>query len=405
VEDTLNILGIFSFLFSVILLFYILRKKNGPLVICGWLGLFVYSIPSFINRSRKLIYAADEEYHLVVPDIESKFIYFLFWLGFGFSLFFKNFNIKKENYLNHKIDNSLNIFIHLSFFYLFITIIFFFFERDGFIVLIGRWLFLFVTIGLILQKKKYLIFFVAILAIIYSLLVPDRTLVVILLSFIFANFISKNFSKKKNIKEISKFYLISFIIITVIISSVIFNKYVQEFRTNSDVFIELMLLAITDLHRTFEPLLIYAHTLFAINDFKDFSTIKYLISIFSNLTLYPSFFGLSSDYYNISIMEHLPHYTFGIAGSIMASTYLAFGYLGLFITGYIYGLLLKIGDFNLKFQNKSSTIFLTTILLVMSIYIHRNGLDNFLAFVRQIFLLFIFIKLQELFISFVKKNN
>jgi hypothetical protein len=104
VQDTLNIFRIFSFLFSIILLFHILRKKNGPLIICGWLGLFVYSIPSFINRSRKLIYATDEEYHLVVPDIESKFIYFLFWSGFGFSLF-SNYNIKKEDYLNYKIYN------------------------------------------------------------------------------------------------------------------------------------------------------------------------------------------------------------------------------------------------------------------------------------------------------------
>jgi len=407
-QDTLNVFGIFSFLFSLILFFYILRTKSGPLIICGWLGLFVYSIPSFINRARNLTYPMGEEYYMDVPNIESKFIYLLFWLGFGFSLFFKNFNNKKEAYFNYEINNSLNIFVNLSFFYLFIIIFCFFlgYDLNKFIFIIGKWFCLFIIIGSILQKKKLIIFFFVILTLIYSLLVADRTIIIILLSFVFASFISENLHKKKTYQNFLKFIFISFIIIITIIISIVFTKYLSVLiQTGKGLSIESMLKIFLNLDTSFEPLIIYGHTLFAIDDFKDFSTIKYLISIFSNLTLYPSFFGLSSNYYNISLMEYLPHYTFGIAGSIMAANYLAFGYLGIFITGYVYGLLLKIGDFALKFKHKSSTILLSTICLIMAIYIHRNALDNFFAIVRQVIILFIFIKFQELFIRFVIKNN
>lgn len=406
-QDTFNIIGIFSFLFSLVLLFYILKKKNGPLILCGWFGLFVYSTPSFINRARKLIYTSNEEYYLVVPDIESKLIYFLFWLGFGLALLLKNFNFKQRIYSKSINYNSLNIFTYLSFFYLLIYLLYIFsgYDVNRYIGLIGKWLFLFTLICFSIKKKIFFIIFVLLITIIYSLLIFDRTVVIMMLSFAFASFIIKNFYKTKNFKEFLRFYLISFIAVIVTIASIIFTKYFSVSIVHGNALsIDSMLKVVAKLNKSYEPFIIYGHTMFAIDQFKDFSTIKYLIAILSNITLYPSVFDLSSNYYNNSLMKYLPHYSFGVAGSIMASTYLAFGYTGLFITGYIYGLLLKTGDFALRFKYNTSTVLLSTICLIMSIYIHRNGLDNFLSLVRQVFLLFIFIKLQELFIRFVLKK-
>ena len=99
------------------------------------------------------------------------------------------------------------------------------YDVNRYIGLIGKWLFLFTLICFSIKKKIFFIIFVLLITIIYSLLVFDRTVVIMMLSFAFASFIIKNFYKTKNFKEFLRFYLISFIAVIVTIASIIFTKY------------------------------------------------------------------------------------------------------------------------------------------------------------------------------------
>ena len=99
----------------------------------------------------------------------------------------------------------------------------------------------------------------------------------------------------------------------------------------------------------------------------------------------------------------------GVAGSIFASSYLAFGYLGVFIAGYFYTAILIFSDYYFENKKNCLAILILSIAAILSIYIFRNAIDNFLSIVRQLILLFTFIWSQYFLINFcnriLKKNK
>ena len=403
-----NISGFYIFIFLIFLIILLIKKDSlGAFSIAGWAGLFVFSIPIFLDKFRKLYYFPGEEFYLLQPNLDSKFIYFLFWLGFSAALFFfKNYE-KPVNTIYIK-DRTLDIFSYVCFFNTVVFLIYQYYSNDIEIIsLIGKWLFLFLLVVLLMRKKNFQALVLVIIIVIYGFILLDRTLSIIS-AFILVAFKLNEFKLKK-IKSFRYFFKLLifglftiFFLVTIITYTKLFGKFmagIQEFS------LEAIFVVFKDLQKSFEPLIIYGHTIFALDGFKDFELNKYLISIFSNLTIYPSFFGLSTNYYTSTLMEHFQDISFGLAGSIYASTFLAFGYFGLFVTGCLYGLFLCYADYRLEFYKNTFTVLIGVSATITAIYLHRNGLDNFLSIFRQLIILYFWLKIQTSFICIITKKD
>lgn len=392
-----NISGFFIFIFSIILiLLYIKKNSLGTFAIAGWAGLFVFSIPIFLDKFRKVYYYPGEEFYLLQPNLESKFIYFLFWLGFATALlFFKNY--EKSNHTIYIKNKTLDVFSYVCFVNTVIFLIYQYYSNDIEILsLIGKWLFLFFLVVLLMREKNFQALVLVIITIIYGFILLDRTLSVISTFILVAFKLNQLKSiKTKNFKYFFKIFIFALITIFFLVIIITYTKLFGKIMAGTQ---ELSLDAISvvfrDLQKSFEPLIIYGHTIFALDGYKDFELNKYLISIFSNLTIYPSFFGLSTNYYTSTLMEHFQDISFGLAGSIYASTFLAFGYFGIYATGCFYGVFLCYADYRLEFYKNTFTVLIATAAIITAIYLHRNGLDNFLSIFRQLIILYFWLKIQ-----------
>ena len=392
-----NISGFYILIFSIVLIILYIKKNSlGAFAIAGWAGLFVFSIPIFLNKFRKVYYYPGEEFYLLQPNLESKFIYFLFWLGFSTALlFFKNY--EKSNNTIYIKNKTLDVFSYVCFVNTVIFLIYqYYLNNIEILSLIGKWLFLFLLVVLLMRKKNFQAFFLVLIIIFYGFILLDRTLSVISAFILVAfklNELKSN--KNKNFLYLLKIFIFAiftvFCLVIIITYTKLFGKLIvgsQEYSLN------VLFEVFNDLQKSFEPLLIYGHTMFALEGFKNFDITKYLISIFSNFTIYPSFFDLSTNYYTSTLMRHFQDISFGLAGSIYASTFLAFGYFGLFVTGCLYGLFLCYADYRFEFYKNTFTVLIGVSAIITAIYIHRNGLDNFLSIFRQLIILYFWLKIQ-----------
>lgn len=400
--DVFNIIGLLNLFFSLLTIYIIIIKfGNSNFIALGWFGLFIYSIPVFINFSRKIYYSEYDANYLITPPVESKLIYFVFWIGFLISILIYN----QKNFTSFKIDKvniHLNIFQNLCLFYIFIYFFSFIFPQLQFALtaMIAKWLFLFLSIIFILKKNYFNFFLLFILLIFYAFLVPDRTLITIVTLCIFVLLISQ-FQIKISFSKIIFLFIIFFILSFILI----FNKLIFNILFN-DQSLELFqfVLVIKNLGKSFEPFIIFAHSIFAL-DISNFDTFSYLKSIVSNFYIFPGYFGISNNYYYENLLSNIPFETnYGLGGSLFASSFLAFGYPGLILIGFLFGVvLIKLNNFS-KTNQSNLKILSISILSLMALYIYRNALDNFLSFIKQVVILYIFIQIQVLIILiFIKK--
>ena len=255
-----NISGFSIFIFTIIsTILYVKKNSLGSFAIAGWAGLFVFSIPIFLNKFRKVYYYPYEEFHLLQPNLESKFIYFLFWLGFVTVLFFfKNYE-KPDNNLYIK-NKTLDIFSNVCFVNTVFFLIYQYYSNDiELISLVGKWLFLFLLVALLMRKKNFQAFFLVLIIVFYGFILLDRTLSVIS-AFILVAFKLNELKSNKNKNFLYLLKIFIFVIFTVFCLVIIitytklFGKLIvgsQEYSLNVlfDVF--------NDLQKSFEPLLIY----------------------------------------------------------------------------------------------------------------------------------------------------
>jgi hypothetical protein len=409
--DNNILINFFFLIFTIIILFKILKKKVfGPFIFSGWVGLFLYSSPILFNKARKLIYY--DEYYLTEIDLEYKIVYFCFWLGFALALY----TYKKNFYYNNnksilKNNQNLIIFNSVCFFYVIIYLILRnieFISISNLIHTIGKWIILFLLIGSVLLKKNFLIFFSLIAVIINAVITTDRTLAIIALFFYFSTYLYSLYKIKKFyfFNFLLKFFLLTLILFVILIYT---KFFVAVIKSDSEISFFGILIGLREvfenLSYSFEPLTIFGHLIYVNQIYEKFSTIEYLYSIISNLLIFPSYFGLSSNYYNNFVMINLgfENSSSGVAGSIFASSYLAFGYIGVFIVGYFYTVILIFSDYYFKNKKNILSILILSISAILSIYIFRNAIDNFLSIVRQLIILFIFIWSQYFLIFFISQ--
>ena len=159
--DIFNIIGLSNLFLSSLTLYLILKKLGtSNYVALGWFGLFIYSIPVFINLNRKIYYTQFDVEYIINPPIESKLIYFVFWIGFLISILI--YNKKNSNSFKlHRANIQLDVFEEICLFYIFLYFLTFAFPQFqfAFTSLIAKWLFLFLSIIFVL-KKKYINFIV-----------------------------------------------------------------------------------------------------------------------------------------------------------------------------------------------------------------------------------------------------
>jgi hypothetical protein len=401
--DTFNIIGL-SNLFLSSLTFYLIVKKFGisNYVILAWFGLFIYSIPVFINLTRKIYYTEYDVEYLINPPIESKLIYFVFWIGFLISIliynkkYFDSFKLNRENI-------QLDVFEGICLIYIFLYFLTFAFPQFQFqfISLIAKWLFLFLSIIFVL-RKKYINFILLIIALIfYSISVPDRTLITITILAVFVILISQFKFKLTLNRSIFLITIVFILLFLLLFNKLIYNIifYNQNFHFNE--FIE----SFKNLKKSFEPSLILTHSILAL-DIDNFDTFSYLKSILSNFYIFPGYFGISNNYYYENLISNIPfELNYGLGGSLFASSFLAFGYPGLALIGFLFGVvIIKLDNFS-KINKSNLKILSISVLSLMAVYIYRNSLDNFLSFIKQIVLLYIFIQIQVIFLLiFIKKS-
>ena len=402
--DDFNFLGISTLVVSFYI-FFLIYKKNllGSFISVGWLGLFVYSLPVYINYSRKIFYTGYEESYLISPPLEAKFVYFLFWIGFLLSIFFIKKNdglILAKKKVNQKTFNifeiicEINVTIYLIY-YIFFDI------QNSFLLLLGRWLLLLIVIIYAIREKFFKAFLIFVIIILYSFYVPDRTLIAI--SFFSVLSILAYRNKHKYFRKMNFAYLVSFLSLGIII---LFNKLIfNVFFGDQTLSLNNIFLTVYLLPKSFEPFIIFAHTTFSLN-INNFDTIKYLESIFSNLFIFPSYFELNNNYYYETLIENLPlELNYGIGGSIFASTYLAFGFSGSLLMGFLFGYTTISLDKYIKSSNSLHIILASAIASLIATYIFRNSLDNFLSFIRQIIIIYMFLYFQfYIFINIKNKN-
>ena len=395
--DIFNIFGVFNLLICF-LTFFIIHKKftMNSFVFFGFVGLSVYSLPIYLDVTREMYYIGEQVSLIRKPLFQSKFIYFLFWIGFLSSVIFSK-DIKMKNKKKNDLKISLSKFRIVCEIYTILYFSYFFLldDKNSIILLLGRWLYLFMGIIYCMERNYLKLLIIIVILAIYSIIVPDRTIIVIS----YFTFIPVILYHNKDFLNKYKFYFISCVVLLIVL--VIFNKlfYNVNIKYGLTLSLERYNLSyftnvLQAMQYSFEPLMIHAHTTEAIKN-NNFETLMYIKSILANFLILPEYFGLDNSYYYKNLSENLPvDLGYGRAGSIFASTFLAFSYPGLLLFGFITGYILIYFGNCIKNSNSTLTILYSAISGLIIVYLYRNSLDNFLSFIKQLLIVYFFLKIQ-----------
>jgi hypothetical protein len=138
----------------------------------------------------------------------------------------------------------------------------------------------------------------------------------------------------------------------------------------------------------FEPLGTFSHLEYVMRTGVTIDPWNFLESVLGNVLIVPSAFGLSTNLYNAVVSATLsPKFGYGIAGNYLAHGYTVAGTMGAALFYFILPLMLRLCDGQFRAKDGSVKIFWCCVGAVIAFYIHRNGLDNGLSFVRQVFIM------------------
>lgn len=104
----------------------------------------------------------------------------------------------------------------------------------------------------------------------------------------------------------------------------------------------------------------------------------------------PSLFGLDSSSFNVQLTQQLynSRLTYGIAANLWAQGYTLAGYGGVFLFGLGFGALMLWLQALSRKVRPSFSVLVTVVAVLAAVYIHRNSVENYLSFVRQVVLAF-----------------
>lgn len=254
-------------------------------------------------------------------------------------------------------------------------------QRNDLLTILWKWSVPSILIpAIIIQNKKLLS--IAIIALLIIFLRGDRTMVAVCL---FGALIAYRENGGRVLSLISPRRITSILSATILL---VFGKpiylYVKSLGSDGARF-DLNWSALMNSMLSFEPLSTIYHIDFVSTMNIKISFYQFIASVFSNFTVFPSLFNLDTNLYNRIVTDVAgPGLTYGVAGSFLAHGYSVGGYLGV---GVFVALFTTVTIWLDRKISKSTGPLKTALIIIgstMAIYIHRNGMDNFFSFVRQI---------------------
>lgn len=408
-------MNILIFIISI-LTFIVICKRFGlaSFVAAGYAGLFIYSIPVFINKARYFYYL-NSEFHLYSPSFEAMLVYLLVWVVFLCLVLLKSNNLYKVNSFNQSTYLLSKIFLYVGFILSISIYIYSTFvhsqqvlvegtQMSTIILLIGRWIYALTFISSIIHKS-FIPFIVLFYFLIDWALGGDRTLFgIVMMSSIVVAIQLKYNSTYVPFKYLFKMKIFSALFLVIFI--IIFGKsiFVSIDTENWSVFFNLFSEnnLVDFLSTSFEPMIIFNHIQHVIDRSVEMSLIDFMVSILSNLLIFPSAFGLNSNFYSQMLISSLEiEMSYGVAGNYWAHAYSVLGYIGIFIFALIYvNFLFFCDNFFLK-KRGAARVLIALFGGLVSLYAHRNGFDNLLSFVRQILLAYFLIVSLSFFVKII----
>lgn len=398
---------------TALITFFVLSKRFGigSFIGAGFIGFFIYSIPAFINKSRYFFYLDTNHFYLYEPSFGVMLVYFFAWAvfllfvslapakpyyrQFDINTGMPNFNMRPFN-LRPFVNSGIVLSTAVILFSIYLPLLG---NSATLILIIGRWIISMTFIAALIDRR-YIIAMYMFSFLIYWFLGEDRTLLAISLMSAIVIISHKVFkSSFIPFKKIFNFKIFS--IVTLSILMITFGKPLFS-AINSNNFAHLSskfssIGQLTEfLSTSFEPMIIFNHVQYVFDNPLNERLTDYLIGIFSNFLIFPSYFGLSSNFYNEAITSSFPIVmSYGIAGNYYAHAYTMMGYFGVIIFALIYVSFLYYCDKKFFIKNTYSILFGMLGGLV-AVYAHRNGIDNLLSFFRQILIAFFLIKITSI---------
>lgn len=384
-------------LFVALLTWVLILTRLPPFrfVVAGLFGLTVYSSPYFFGKKLYFFYEASLLRFLGDIEFEAEISLLLVWLTVFFTLYFFSFRYRtfevqigaSETNSIKRFSEALLILAILGFLYLAATsgLLFFLESREhqenSIVTLLWKWT---VPLGLIsallIKDRVKFSFFLFFLAVLF--LRGDRTI----FSISFLTIFVVIFYNRRTFASILNPGFIAVVLIAVF--TIVFGKPIYLFAKSGDFNIlmdAIQLNAAMHVVYNFEPMIVANHLDFAIlNDFS-IGFGEFFVGVFGNLLIFPSQFGINTNVYNSLLSEALPfRLTYGIAGNYWAHAWSVGGQFMVVVYALIYAYSLVLCDRWYSRSQGPMRVVVACIGGLVAVYIYRNGLDNFLSFIRQI---------------------
>lgn len=135
----------------------------------------------------------------------------------------------------------------------------------------------------------------------------------------------------------------------------------------------------------FEPFGTYAQLDYVMNTDLHIGFGEFLKSVLANLLLVPSYFNLSTNFYNELLTASLPaEIRSGVAGNYLAHGWAVGGIAGAVIFYFILPIMLRLCQSQFDARHGTLKVFWCCCGAIIALYAHRNGLDNLFSFIRQV---------------------
>ncbi len=374
------------------------KNGIGSFVTLGILGAAIYTVPALIGIQASLATVSSAHRGYVPVPTQSQFVVLMAWLGLMVGLFASIFVFpKRPDAAQLGVSDRDIRFVAIAsavlgmmgFFYFAYAQGAFFYLRErvdqdvGAAWLLWRWTPL---VGIVASaytaQRKVLLVNVFVLFIIF--LTGDRTLVAIATAALIAVASERRPGWWKRLKPIQ---VTGFGIGALV---VFFGKsaYLVMKSGFSGQGWSMLRLSFKDQFLfQFEPLGTFSHLSYVMTVGLKIPPGEFLASVFGNLLLVPSAFGISTNVYNATVTETLsPKLGYGVAGNFMAHGYTVGSTAGAVFFYFLLPLIFTLCDRQFHTRTGVTKIFWCTIGAVFAFYIHRNGMDNQLSFVRQLFI-------------------
>lgn len=140
---------------------------------------------------------------------------------------------------------------------------------------------------------------------------------------------------------------------------------------------------IDQIYYQFEPFATYAHVGYVMRRGLEIPISDFFQSLFANLLIVPSAFGLSTNIYG-EMIQRTQRIGSGLAGNYIANGYAVGGAVGAALFYFLLIWILRTCDIRFRRTSGAWKLFWACTGAVFAFYVQRNGLDNMLSLVRQI---------------------